>query len=233
MNRKQLRIFHNNGGNFVDEIREQSSNVKQSLEQHRECLGHWENWYIENGQLLGYPVFDLEDELAQKIANKVNGGHLKGCSMGIIFNPEDLIYVGGKFLLLKCELAEVSIVAVPSNKASVSLYKKENEAYTEEEIKSLCLSLKKKEFEINDNMKKITLSIATLTALGFDKTTPEVDVETIELAVQKLSSENTSIRAKLLALESEKEVAQEAEITKMVDLAIKEGRISATKKKLL
>ena len=79
-------------------------------------------------------------------------------------------------------------------------------------------------------MKKITLSLAVLTALSFDKATPEVDVETVEAAVLKLSNENATLKAKQLALEAAAETAQEKAIDEMVNLAITEGRISATKK---
>ena len=197
-------------------------------------LGHWENYTKKDGKLLGYPIFDTEDEYAKLVAGKVERNHIRGCSMGIIFNPEDLVYVGGKFILMKCELTEVSIVAIPSNKASVQLYKKENELFSEDEIKSLCLSLKNNvnpEVEIKTEiMKKITLSLAALTALSFDKSTPEVDVEAVEAAVLKLGNENAQLKAKNLALETAAELEQETKITAMVDLAVKEGRISATKK---
>lgn len=199
-------------------------------------LGHWENWFVQDGKLLGYPVFDTEDEYAKLIAGKVERNHIRGCSMGIIFDPEDLVYVGGKFILMKCELTEVSIVAIPSNKSSVQLYKKENEPFSDAEIQSLCLSLKNQnsenpELEIKtETMKKITLSLAVLTALSFDKSTPEVDVEAVEAAVLKLGDENAKLKAKNLALESAAEAEQETKITAMVDLAIKEGRIPATKK---
>ncbi|OXA83680.1 hypothetical protein B0A56_00735 [Flavobacterium columnare NBRC 100251 = ATCC 23463] len=193
-------------------------------------LGHWEGMYTENGMLLGFPVFDIEDEEVQKIVGKVERGHIKGCSMGILFNPEDLSYIGGKVVLTKCELTEVSIVAVPSNKASVQLYKSENEAYSDDEISSLCLSLKENEFEITDNMKKITLSLAVLTALKFDKNTPEVEVDAVEQAVLALQNENTNLKAKNLSLEAKFEAEQETKITGLVELSIKEGRIPATKK---
>ncbi|OXA83756.1 hypothetical protein B0A56_00490 [Flavobacterium columnare NBRC 100251 = ATCC 23463] len=192
-------------------------------------LGHWEGMYTENGMLLGFPVFDIEDEEVQKIVGKVQRGHIKGCSMGILFHPEDLSYIGGKVVLTKCELTEVSIVAVPSNKASVQLYKSDNEAYSDDEIQSLCLSLKTNEFEIID-MKKITLSLAVLTALKFDKNTPEVDVDAVEQAVLALQTENTNLKAKNLSLEAKFEAEQETKITELVELSIKEGRIPATKK---
>jgi hypothetical protein len=141
----------------------------------------------------------------------------------------------------KCELYECSIVAVPSNANSIRLYAENGVLLKDDEVKQLCLSLQPvNELETpNENqtlefntidMKKITLSLAVLTALSFDKATPEVDVETVEAAVLKLSNENATLKAKQLALEAAAETAQEKAIDEMVNLAITEGRIPATKK---
>lgn len=197
-------------------------------------LGHWENWFVKDGRLLGFPVFDTEDEYAKLIAGKVERNHIKGCSMGIIFDPEDLVYVGGKFMLLKCELTEVSIVAVPSNKASVQLYKKDNEPFSDAEIQSLCLSLKSKnpELEIKpETMKKIQLSLMALVALGFtDAEKDGVEESVIETKILELSKKTKSLEEENKNLKAEKEVAEQKSISEMVDLALQEGRITADKK---
>lgn len=205
-------------------------------------LGKWENLRVENGVLLGDPVFDIEDEEALKVSGKVDRGFINSCSMGITFNRENLKIIGTELIMEKCELFENSIVAVPSNANSIRLYADNGELLKDDEVKQLCLSLQPegleitepievKKLEINSiNMKKIILSVATLMALSFDKETPEVDVEAVEAAVLKLSTENTAMRAKVLALETEKENVQTLAITEMVELAITEGRIPATKK---
>ena len=200
-------------------------------------LGKWENMTVDKDLLLGEPLFDIDDEEALKISGKVDRGFINSCSMGITFKREDLKIVGEELIMTKCELYECSIVAVPSNANSIRLYADSGELLKDEEVKQLCLSLQPIEGEtqeldlnpIND-MKKITLTLAALVALSFDKATPEVDVEAVEAAVLKLSNENATMRAKLLALESEKENAAELAIETMVSLAIAEGRIPATTK---
>ncbi|MBS7234064.1 HK97 family phage prohead protease [Flavobacterium psychroterrae] len=203
----------------------------------RNVLGKWINVKVENDLLLGEPVFDLEDEDAAKVSRKVEQDFIKSCSMGITFNREDLKIIGDELIMTKCELYECSIVAVPSNANSIRLYADGGEPLKDEEVKQLCLSLQPIEGEIqilklnpNNDMKKITLSLALLTALSFDKTIPEVDVEAVEAAVLSLSKDNTQMKAKLLALETEKENAATLAIETMVSLAITEGRIPATKK---
>ena len=214
------------------------------LDQHwnstQSVLGKWENIRVDNGLLLGEPLFDIEDENALKVSGKVDREFINSCSMGITFNREDLKIIGTELVMEKCELYECSIVAVPSNANSIRLYAENGEVLKDDEVKQLCLSLQpvneldtpeNNQLEINSsNMKKIILSVATLMALSFDKETPEVDVEAVEGAVLKLSNENTSLKAKLLALETEKENAQTLAITEMVDLAITQGKIPATKK---
>lgn len=214
------------------------------LDQHwnstQSVLGKWENIRVDNGLLLGEPLFDIEDENALKVSGKVERKFINSCSMGITFNREDLKIIGTELVMEKCELYECSIVAVPSNANSIRLYAENGEVLKDDEVKQLCLSLQpvneldtqeNNQLEINSsNMKKIILSVATLMALSFDKETPEVDVEAVEGAVLKLSNENTSLKAKLLALETEKENAQTLAITEMVDLAITQGKIPATKK---
>jgi HK97 family phage prohead protease len=197
-------------------------------------LGKWQNVKVEKDLLLGEPVFDLDDETALKISGKVEREFINSCSMGITFKREDLKIIGTELIMEKCELYECSIVAVPSNANSIRLYAESGELLKDEEVKQLCLSLQPLENQILEiktiDMKKITLSLAVLVALSFDKTTPEVDVETVEAAVLKLSNENATLKAKQLAHEAAAETAQEKAIEEMVTLAIVEGRIPATKK---
>lgn len=204
-------------------------------------LGKWENLKVEKDLLLGEPVFDVADEEALKVSGKVDRGFINSCSMGITFKREDLKIIGTELIMEKCELYECSIVAVPSNANSIRLYAENGELLKDDEVKQLCLSLQpvKKLETPNENqtlefntidMKKITLSLAVLTALSFDKATPEVDVEAVEKAVLKLSNENAELKAEKLKLEAAAESAQEKSIEEMVNLAITEGRIPATKK---
>lgn len=199
-------------------------------------LGKWENVKVDKDLLLGDPVFDIDDEEALKVSGKVEREFINSCSMGITFKREDLKIIGTELIMEKCELYECSIVAVPSNANSIRLYAESGELLKDDEVKQLCLSLQPEEnenqpLEFNTiDMKKITLSLAVLTALSFDKATPEVDVETVEAAVLKLSNENAALKAEKLKLEAAAETAQEKSIDQMVTLAIAEGRISATKK---
>jgi HK97 family phage prohead protease len=200
-------------------------------------LGRWENVKVDNDLLLGEPIFDLEDKDAAKVSGKVDREFIKSCSMGITFNREDLQIIGEELIMTKCELYECSIVAVPSNANSIRLYSQSGELLKDEEVKQLCLSLQPIEGEhqtldlnSKNDMKKITLSLAVLTALSFDKTTPEQDVDAVESAVLKLSKENAENKGKLLAMQTEKDNAEAQELETLLALGLSQGKFAAPKK---
>lgn len=200
-------------------------------------LGKWENVKVDGDLLLGEPVFDLDDEDAAFVSGKVDRGFINSCSMGITFNREDLQIVGNKVIMTKCELYECSIVAVPSNANSVRLYSQSGELLKDEEVKELCLSLQPGEGETQNlnlnpknDMKKIALSLAVLTALSFDKSTPEVDVEAVEAAVLKLSLENAEAKGELLAMQTEKENKEAEELKVLLDAGQSAGKFAAPKR---
>ncbi len=203
----------------------------------KHVLGHWENVKVEKGLLTGEPVFDSADENVTLIEGKVERGVIKSCSMGISFNREDLKLVAGVLLLTKCELYEVSIVAVPSNANSIRLYLDGSDtALTDTEVQTLCMSLAdstevspiEKHTE-NENM-KITLTLAAATALGFGATELEQDVADVNAKIQKLSAEKQAAELKLEVMESDAAVAAKASIEAEVELAFKQGQITADKK---
>lgn len=212
-------------------------------------LGKWTDWKKEGALLTGLPEFDIEDENAAKISGKVERGYLNGCSMGIILDRENLTYVDGKIFLSKCELAEVSIVPVPSNANAVRLYNPAGELMKEEDIKTLCLSLTEnptpakpttENLNTDHNMKKIILSLAAFAALGYEtKAIPKEGVEESELDAKildlsaKLEAANTANAQLKTANETLVEAQNTQKLTAattMVELAIKEGRIAADKK---
>ena len=214
---------------------------------------HWNsNWNVigkwfdvkKNGAVLtGLPDFDTEDTDAAAIAGKVERGYINACSMGIIFDRENLTVKDGKVILTKCELVEVSIVPVPSNANAVRLMHADGKVMDENEIQELSLSvipgIKNPELNLNiDNMKKIVLSIATLMALGFkDQPTDGLDVSEVETKVLGLSNkvlslttENESLKLAAKTAKDAQELAAKTRIETKVDLAITKGQFKADQK---
>lgn len=206
-------------------------------------IGNWFDVKKDKGLLHGMPDFDTEDQDTALIAGKVERGYIKGCSMGILFDQENLKIIDDKVILTKCELVEVSIVPVPSNANSVRLMHSDGKVMDEKEIQELSLSvipsIKNPELNLNqDNMKKIVLSIATLMALGY-KDQPadgldmtEVDSKVLGLSKQvvELTSENDTLKLTAKTEKEKQESEAKLRISTKVDLAITKGQIKADQK---
>jgi len=199
----------------------------------RSVLGKWNNVKKEGGILSGVPEFDKEDKEAQKIAGKVKRGYIKSCSMGIRFKRENLQLIGGKLVLMACELMEVSIVAIPSNANSLRLYVDDSDTpLTDNEAKELTLSLKtiqtSKDFK-NRDMSKIKLTKSAMQALGFAADT-EVDEVQLSQKIVELDAKKKATELKLSAIVEKQEQEKLAEVKRIVDEGVKAGKIPADKK---
>ena len=204
----------------------------------RSVLGIWENIKQEKGLLTGDPMFDSQDERVALIEGKVNRGFVKSCSMGISFDRDDLKYVEGNLILEKCELYEVSIVAIPANANSIRLYATQTgELIKEDEVQNLCLSIKEDTTEIKDkknnnklntNM-KITLTSAANTALGH-AATAELDVAELSAKVIALEAQKKASELKLSVMLEAAEAEKLQAIDTQVEAALKAGKITADKK---
>lgn len=203
------------------------------------AIGKWINIKKENGLLTADTSFDLKDENAKKIAEKVEGGFIKGASMGISFSKKDFSYENGELVLNHCEIYEASIVAVPSNANALRLTM-DGEEMSETDIKTLCLSMAQNSTEfqpkINTEM-KLKLSQLAFMALGFSANTQEATEEQINTAVLSLEKEKKDLQAKLTLSEEKVEAyvkkekdAKLSAINTMLDDAVSSGRITADKR---
>lgn len=95
------------------------------MHERAKVIGRWENLKIEDGKMYADAVFDTDSELGSEVAQKVEKGFLKGASIGIQYNEEDL----KENILEKCQLVEISIVDIGSNPNALKLYN--NEQFTQ------------------------------------------------------------------------------------------------------
>ena len=202
----------------------------------KDVLGEWISLETKDGQLTAEPDFDTEDVDGKEVVRKVENGKIKGCSIGIIINPDKMLLVDGELILSECELLEASIVAVPSNSKAIVLYSSEGVMLDESEVKTLCLSVDKTNptNNIDFNMKKILLSSMAFTALGFAQNTQSVEEPELEKAVLDLkaaadqsASELVKAKAELKAYQDAEKITNAQKIDTLVDLAVTEGRITA------
>jgi hypothetical protein len=209
-------------------------------------LGSFTDVKKSDGVLMGTPLFDSDNETTAEIERKYNSDFIKSCSMGITFNHEDMVFVEGVLVLNKCELMEVSLVAIPSNQNSLRLYAEgnENDPLTEDQVRQLCLSAQNvidseiiKNKNKNENMSKIKLNADVAVALGFDAKVTEVESSEVNAKVLALAANISNLNAKLTeattkvtSLTQAAEQANLAAITLSVDEAVKAGKINADKK---
>lgn len=143
--------------------------------------GRWINVRVEDNKLKADAEFDVDDPEAAKIAQKVERGFLKACSMGLCV--ENVVEVDGEYVAMESELFEASVVSVPSDAGAVALYDQShkrlsieqikmqfnqplnNNQMTEQEIQTLQANLAAKEqtvTELNAKVAELSQQIETL-----------------------------------------------------------------------
>lgn len=172
-------------------------------------IGSWNDIKLEGGKITAVPSFDMDDPNAATIAGKVERGIIKGASMGLLFDPANMVMTANGIELTESELAEVSIVPVPSNSQALKLYAKgKDKPLTPGELQQLCLSLK------SDNT--MTLQEQLITLLGLDA---KADDTAILAAIQKLVDDAEAVAQ-----------SQQAAVEQKLNLAIQAGKITVSQK---
>lgn len=190
-------------------------------------IGRWEEIEVRDGVMTGVPVFDENDEFAQKIKSKVENGFLTGCSIGIRVtswseNKEDLKQGQVYPTAMTCELMEVSVVDIPANPNSaggVILYDKE------ENVITLADGVLPEGIINKLNINKMSKEIAL--KLGLSET---ASPEECTRAIDALKADKTRLEKENSDLKKEKVETLKAETAQLIDDAIKTGRIDAKAK---
>ena len=185
-------------------------------------IGQMTGLRVEGTKLIGTPVYDEEDALAAKCKRQGEKGFLKGCSPGIMIyavelrtNPDG----EERITVTDWELCEVSLVSVPSNRNALRLYNAQGEVIPDDQIRLSIESL----LHLNkqDEMDKIILTAEAYAALGLKSN--EADGKAISAAIMEL-------KARVEKAEKDLNDKHKAQAEAFVDLAIKDGRITADKK---
>lgn len=190
-------------------------------------LGRMESLRVEGDQLIGTPVFDMNDEFARKVADKWEQGILKMVSAGLVVleesNAPEHIVEGQRYATVtRSKLREVSIVDIGANDDALALYSDDqlvNMKQDGELSKLLSLVSNPKEakvepLNISMPMKEIALK------LGLPENATQ---EQILTAIGGLQEQNRTLKA-------EKEAAGVKSIELAVDQAVSAGKIAADKK---
>lgn len=187
-------------------------------------LGRWKNLNVDGSKLTAEDEFDEECDDAKKVKGKVDRGFIKSCSMGIRFNRDNMkAKPDGTYELIKCELMEASIVAIPSNANALRLYAESGELMSENEVKLSLQNLKPENLE----MEKFQLSAAALIALGLanadDANAVSTAIANLKEKFDKEATAHTALKATF-----EKQSKDQAELA--VAGWMEEGRLTADMK---
>ena len=194
----------------------------------KSVIGKWNNLRIDGSKMIADPIFDVDDDQGKKIAGKVERGFVKAASLGIYIMDAkyvDLGDAGDELVVTKYEVLEASVLGVPSNSGALAFYAADGVQLSAEQVLSTVQNLaaptKPQKFTNPKNMEKIILSAEAATALGI--AVEHADMSAINAAVTALAARATAAETKLTDFNKER-------ATTLVELAIAEGRLDATRK---
>lgn len=199
---------------------------RRSFEPGAMPIGRIENLRVEDGKLIGTPVFDQNDDFAKQIESKWENGFLRMASAALeplatSADPALVVEGQSRETVTQCKLIEVSIVDIGGNDEALQLYggdKLLKLAAGEESPALPLLSLaaepeaeKEPETPITNNEKKMTKE--QLTLLGLPEGASDEQI-TAALNLMKTKADSA-------------DTLQLAAVTKEVDQAIADRKIVA------
>lgn len=190
----------------------------------KDVLGTWTNLELKGNEFLGTPEFDTEDAEGKEVVRKVESGKIKGCSLGFDFDKDDFKMIDGQLVLTKCELKEISIVAIPSNSKTIALYDKEGKKLTADDVSTLCLSAKETKINTKDTTMKKVISYLQLSD-NSDESAVLTAVQAIEAKLTAKSNDYDALKLKFEEMASKEEAVLKAAYEDELEKAIKDGRI--------
>lgn len=191
----------------------------------KSVLGKWKDYRKDGALFLGLPDFDTEDPEGKEVVRKVKNETIKAVSMGIFFDPKDMVLLDGELWLLKCVLYEVSIVAVPSNANAIMLYNiTDGKPYTETEIKQMCLSLQHPENHKQESDMKLVIAHLQLSENANEEAVLAA-VKAVEGKLTVAVNDKNALQLKYDALVAENEAKLKAEFDAELAQAVKDGRL--------
>jgi len=195
-------------------------------------IGRWENLRVENGKLLGEPVFDTEDKFAAKIGKKVDNGFINACSIGIEVlerseAKEDIVAGQTRPTIKRCRLQEVSITDIPANGNCVSLYNMDGKII---ELKAESIDIALGTININKNNKKEESMKLIALKIGLSENATEAEVLAKLQDYTELQSKLTEREHEIASLKSAAAEVEKRTIEKMVNEAILSKKLTADQK---
>lgn len=207
-------------------------------------IGRGENMRVEGNRILVDIVFDDEDEKGAKVQGKVERGFIRMASIGA-WPPEEVsndpaLKLPGQELptVTKWTVREVSICPIGSNHNALCFYDRESKKPIDLTDVSIIKLMDSKQSTNHKTEKKMSYLTGLLklsdsaseTAIqeavqGLIKNRDDLQVENVQL-----KASNQTLQGKVDGFERAQKEVQKAEAIKLVDAAVKDGRIDAAGK---
>ncbi len=200
-------------------------------------IGRWENIRIEGTQILADALFDEKDDVAVKIAGKVEGGFLRMASMGAwppeeVSDAEELRLPGQTHpTVTRWTAREASIVTIGANHNALVLFDRQTGKPIDLTDVSAVIRLmdklnhSKNDLDMDNTLKKI---------LRLEDSAQDADViGAVQQLIDnrdQLNRENQELKDAAAIAEAERKKARHEEAVRLVDTAIADGRIHAAGK---
>ena len=193
-------------------------------------IGYWKDLRVESGVLTGEPVFDETDDFAVRIRKKYEAGILNACSMGFMpmeWSAAAEMLKNGQTVatVTHCRLMEISICDIPSNaNATVVLYNENSKTINLSDLPNKAIGPKINHNDMKENALKLGLAENAAQQDCVDAIQQKDD------QIATLKTENATLKAKVQGFEKAEADARKQEAAKLLDDAVKTGRIDATSK---
>lgn len=205
-------------------------------------IGRWVNIRIEGTEILADYDFDDKDDKALSIKGKVERGYLKAASIGawpLEFSSDPALMLPGQELptVTKWIVREASICTIGSNHNALALYDREN--------KLIDLSDKQQLIKLFDTASGIHVSHKNNTQMTIltgllklsDNASEQAIADEVRKIIQlrdqlqtengKLKTDNQALLSKVNLFEQKEKDERKATAIKLIDAAIKDGRLDA------
>lgn len=188
-------------------------------------IGIWNNMQKKGTEILFDFEPDMEDEFAAKIARKVEKGHIKGCSIGILplewsEDPRHLKPGQRRPTVMKWKLLELSVCDIPSNRNSLSLYDQEGKLINLSEGEECPIPLLNSQNKM-DELKQLGLSLG----LG-----ESVTLSQITAVYKQQEGRITELTAEIKRMKDAEASRRQDEVKNLLDAATTENRIDGTQR---
>jgi len=203
-------------------------------------IGRWTNIRVDGDQLLADTEFDPNDDFANSVEQKVNGGFLNGASMGLKIlatseAPEDMLEGQELPTVTKWEAVEGSIADIPGNQTSLQLYNADEEQITlddKQDPRSLLLSAGGQQPQSfrnqNDtDMKSIAVYLGLSQDAGENQVLEQLKQKDVKLtqAEQELEQKKQELQQKDSKITELNNQLNQGQAEALVDGAIQAGKI--------